>query len=194
MRPLLFRVCICLPQYSWNSASDEIQVLCSPAKVLYFTGSSRKYPNDTAPHNPENQTNDFKKETDGYDTDNVGKPNDNDLAQTRNRSANPAFASPSTSKSLNKTPSTVKTGYYGPLTSLDSQEELNDIIGIQPRMYHAFEQDKKSHYARRELERFVDACQLDFFIPVCLIDYVGTDTNENMFNVQEVCNEIYQLR
>ena len=85
-----------------------------------------------------------------------------------------------------KTPSTAKTGYYGILTFLDSQEEFNNTFGIQPRMYHAFEQDEVSQNARRDLERFVDACYLDFFIPICQMYYVGADTTDTTFNVQYV--------
>ena len=60
-------------------------------------------------------------------------------------------------------------------------------------MYHVLEQDEETYNVRRELERFVDACQLDVFIYVCCMDYVGTDTSDTTFYVQEVCNEISQL-
>ena len=48
-----FEFCISLPQHSWDSALDEIQVLKSLAKVLHFQGSSRKSTDNAAPHNPE---------------------------------------------------------------------------------------------------------------------------------------------
>ena len=79
--------------------------------------------------------------------------------------------------------STAKIGYYGPLTLLDIQEEFNDTFGIQPRMYHVFEQDEEVHNAKRELELFVDACQLDVFISLCQMDYVGTGTYNTTFYV-----------
>ena len=60
-------------------------------------------------------------------------------------------------------------------------------------MYHAFEKYEESHDARRELEQLVDSCQLDVFIYICRIDYVGTDTVDTVFYSQEVCNEISQL-
>ena len=60
-------------------------------------------------------------------------------------------------------------------------------------MYHAFEQEEEDHEAQRELERFVYACQLDVYISVCWMDYVGTATADTTFYVQDVCNEISQL-
>ena len=61
-------------------------------------------------------------------------------------------------------------------------------------MYQEFEHDEESNYAWRELERFVDDFQLYVFISICRMDYVGTDTTDTTFYVQEVCNEISQLR
>ena len=86
--------------------------------------------------------------------------------------------------------STANTGYFWPLTFLDSQEEFSDTLGIQAMMYHTFEKYDEAHNALRELEQFVDACQLDVFIFVCRMEYVGTDTDDTTFYVQEVCNEI----
>ena len=43
--------------------------------------------------------------------------------------------------------STAKVGYYGPLTFLDRKEEFNDDFGVQPIMYHEFEQDEGAHSA-----------------------------------------------
>ena len=77
---------------------------------------------------------------------------------------------------------------------LDSQDEFNDTFGIQPRMYHAFEQDEEAHNARKQLQCFVDACKLNVFISVCQMDYVGTDTADTTFYIQDVCNEISQFR
>ena len=61
-------------------------------------------------------------------------------------------------------------------------------------MYHSFQQDEEAHNAHRELESFVDACQLDIFISICRMDYVGNDTANTTFYIQEVCNEMSQLR
>ena len=44
------------------------------------------------------------------------------------------------------------------------------------------------------MERLVDACQIDVFISVYQMDYVGTDTANTTFYAEDVCNEIYQLR
>ena len=60
-------------------------------------------------------------------------------------------------------------------------------------MYHAFEQNEESHDAWRELERFVDTFQLDVYISICQMDYVGTDTADTTFYVQEMYNEMFQL-
>ena len=76
---------------------------------------------------------------------------------------------------------------------MNSQEEFNTILGIQPRMYHAFEQDEEDNDAWRKLKQFVNACQLDIFISVCRMEYIGTDTADTTFYVQEVCNDIPQL-
>ena len=44
------------------------------------------------------------------------------------------------------------------------------------------------------MQCFVDACKLNVFISVCQMDYVGTDTADTTFYVQEVCNDISLLR
>ena len=88
---------------------------------------------------------------------------------------------------LSKKMSTAKTGYYGPLTFLDTQEEFNYTFGIQPRMYTAFGQDEESHDAQRDLDRFIDACHIDVFISICQMDYVGTDTAATTFYIQVIC-------
>ena len=61
-------------------------------------------------------------------------------------------------------------------------------------MYQSFEQDEEAHDTRRELKQFVDDFQLYIFISICQMDYVGTDTADTTFYVQEVCNEISLLR
>ena len=61
-------------------------------------------------------------------------------------------------------------------------------------MYQEFEHDEESNDAWRELERFVDDFQLYVFISICRMDNVETDTTDTTFYVQEVCNEISQLR
>ena len=43
---------LCLTQHSWESVSDEVQVISSPAKILYFPGSLMKSPNSFAPRTP----------------------------------------------------------------------------------------------------------------------------------------------
>ena len=86
---------------------DEIQVLSSRTKVLYFPDSSQKSPNDSDPRTPERQTNSFEKETKISESDNIGQPNNDVSAQTTNCSVSSAVASPRTSK-LFKKPSTEK--------------------------------------------------------------------------------------
>ena len=54
-------------------------------------------------------------------------------------------------------------------------------------MYHEFEENKKAHNARSKLERYVDACQIDVFISICQMDYVGTDTADTTFYIQVIC-------
>ena len=125
-----------------------------------------KSPNRAAPCSPERQKINFEKETDGSESDNCSQRNDDVSAKTTNTYASAAFFSPMMSKLFKKS-STAKTGYYGPLIFLARKEEFNATVGIQPRMYHAFAQDEEAHDARRELERFVDACKLDVFISVC---------------------------
>ena len=44
-----------------------------------------------------------------------------------------------------------------------------------------FVQDEEDHYSWIYLERFIDACQLDVFISVCSMDYVGTDNSDTTF-------------
>ena len=124
-----FEFCLFLPQHSWDLASDEIQVLSSLAKVLHFPGSLRKSPNDAAPHTPERQTTNFEKDTDSYNLGNICQPNGDVLEKTTSRSASAAFAPPRMSKLFKKL-STAKTGYYGPHTFLDIQDEFNGTFGI----------------------------------------------------------------
>ena len=141
--------------------SDEVQVLSSLAKVLHFPGSYMKSLNGADPRTPERQMINFNKDTGGFDSDKVHQPKYDDSAKTTNSSEYSAFASLRMS-TLFKKISTAKTGYYGPPTFLDIQEEFNDTFGIQPRMYHEFEQDKESHDERRKLKNSLMLVNLMF--------------------------------
>ena len=50
-----FKFCPCLPQHSWDSVSDKVQVLSSLVKVLHFPGSLMKSPSSASPRTPERQ-------------------------------------------------------------------------------------------------------------------------------------------
>ena len=81
-----------LPQQSQDLVSDEIQLLTSPDQVLHFPGSSRKSPNNDAPHNTEIQTINFDKENDSSKEGNICQPNNNVSEHTTTSSASTAFA------------------------------------------------------------------------------------------------------
>ena len=75
------------------------------------------------------------------------------------------FASPGMKKLFNKNVET-NTGYDGNLNLLDTQSAFDQIFAFQPKIYHAFENNKDARNAKREITRFIDTCCLGIFIAV----------------------------
>ena len=88
----------------------------------------------------------------------------------------------------------TRTGYYGKLNFFNTQSAFNQIFGIQPKIYHDFENNGDARYAKRVITRFIDECCLDIFIAVCRMYYIVTNNDDINFYVQEVCNDIALLR
>ena len=123
-----FEFCSCLPQHSWDSVSDEIQLLISTDKLLHFLGSLMKYTNDATPCTPERQNMNFGNKTESYESDNGCQPNRDVLEVTTNPSEYAAFASLRMSK-LFKTSSTAKKDIMGHLHSWTSKKSSMIPLG-----------------------------------------------------------------
>ena len=88
--------------------------------------------------------------------------------------------------------STIKRGYYGPMTFFDSQSLFNDCFGENPTMYSAVYQ--QSTWDTEAFNKFVSLCRFDIFMSCCQLHYIGSDNVSRESYVREVCNNLADVR
>ncbi len=87
---------------------------------------------------------------------------------------------------------TIKRGYYGPMTFFDSQALFNDCFGENPAMYSTVYQ--QSTWDTEAFNKFIGLCRFDIFMECCQLHYIGSDNVSRESYVREVCNNLAELK
>ena len=83
-----------------------------------------------------------------------------------------------------------KKGYYGSIYFLDNQTELALTFVEFPMLLLTRPTDTDNGSAMLMLHKYSEKCQLDIFIYLCMLDYVGHNKVDPPLNVVEVCRKI----
>ena len=67
----------------------------------------------------------------------------------------------------------TRNGFFGDLTFLDSQDKFEDTFGMNPRIMPMIPTGSDIHVIQKLLRDFSEACRLDIFMHLCMMDYVG---------------------
>ena len=96
---------------------------------------------------------------------------------TKAPATNPGLISPAMKLFLlaKNDPKVTKNGFYGDLTFLDSQHNVDTTFGINPRIMPVIPTGSDIHVIQKLLRDFSEACRLDIFMHLCMLDYVGHD-------------------
>jgi len=154
-------------------------------------------------------------EESGEDKDNKGRQSDEDnkeekadkdkesskAKESSQVKSSPTCAAPSTaslgSPKMNiiiQNNSAMKSGYFGKLDFLDSQEDFDGTFGKKPAVLPSNPNRADLLGARHELQNYCDRCKLDIYIHICRQDYIGDEEVDSALNIQEVSRKITSLK
>ena len=107
-----------------------------------------------------------------------------------------SFSSPAMKLFLASTSKSDKTkkGYYGGMNFLDNQEEFTKTFGSSPTLLPSKPIDNDNGSTISTLHTYSGKCQLDIFMYLCMLDFVGHDKINPSLNLFEVCRKISELK
>ena len=177
VEPIVFQFCLSLPQHFYDTddktyepitpipASNRINTIARSVLGSFAAG-------ETAPSTP---------------------PTNSNIASSPTASSIKSPVMKLFVSAGSSTNTSIKKGFYGPLTFLDSQADFDSTFGINPRLLPTNPSNIDSSHLQRNLRQFSDRCKLDIFLHLCMLDYVGSDSIDISLNVQEVCRKISSL-
>ena len=91
--------------------------------------------------------------------------------------------------------STIKHGFYGDFSFLDSQTNFINVFGKNPLLLgRKPENSDDTALTKSQLKQLVDKCKLKIFLHQTKTEYVGETLIQNGKNIIAVCKEISALR
>ena len=77
---------------------------------------------------------------------------------------------------------------------MDNQAKFWDTFGSNPFLWPAKPTDTSIDAASKKLQKYSAQCQLDIFMHLCQLDYVGDEKIDPALNTVELCCQINEMR
>lgn len=209
--PFTLQFCLKLPQHLYYVNNGHVVDANTPQKKNKMAGMIHATAADNAArsldfgNNKDNSENkqdkndsdrdEEQEEQSEEEEEEQGEPKPVNETPQRNTAppATASFGSPKMSLIIQSS-SSMKSGYFGPLTFLDSQQNFNSIFGKKPVILPSNPNRSDLSSTRQELQNYCDMCKLDIYIYICGQDYVGSDTVDSALNIQEISRKITSLK
>jgi len=179
-----FQFSLKLPQHVYHVNDKRVEVVGTPRKPV-VSGIGSLFAK-TPPRNL------FGTESEKGDDDSSSSGTDRDGTVLPPAASSSILASPKMRFILDSGGNT-KSGYFGSLDFLESQNAFHSTFGPTPTLLPAHP-IKVETLLKQEFQKYCDRCKLDIYLNLCFQDYVGSDNVDTSLNVQEVSRKITSLR